>query len=45
MKPKEATTVIEMSNEFTNFLISQIVKLELKLPESITQDMFKSLNS
>ena len=45
MKPKEATTVIEMSNEFTNFLISQIVKLELKLPESITQDMFNSLNN
>ncbi len=45
MKPKEARTRMEMANEFYNFLFSQVVKLELKLPESITQDMFNSLNS
>jgi hypothetical protein len=44
MKPKEATTIMDMSNEFTNFLLSQVWKLELKLPESIPQDMFDSLN-
>jgi hypothetical protein len=45
MKPKEARTRMEMSNEFYNFLCSQVIKLELKLPESATQDMFNSLNS
>jgi hypothetical protein len=45
MKPKEATTILDMSNEFYNFLFSQIAKLELKLPESTTQDMFNSLNN
>ena len=40
MKPKEATTIMDMSNEFYNFLFSQVAKLELKLPESTTQDMF-----
>ena len=44
MKPKEARTIMDLSNEFTNFLLSQVSKLELKLPESITQDMFDSLN-
>jgi hypothetical protein len=44
MKPKEARTRMEMSNEFYNFLFSQVEKLELKLPESVTQDMFNSLN-
>jgi hypothetical protein len=45
MKPKEATTIMDMSNEFYNFLFSQVAKLELKLPESTTQDMFNSLNN
>jgi hypothetical protein len=45
MKPKEAATRMEMSNEFYNFLFSQVAKLELKLPESTTQDMFNSLNN
>jgi hypothetical protein len=45
MKPKEATTIMDLSNEFTNFLFSQVAKLELKLPESTTQDMFNSLNN
>ena len=44
MKPKDAATRMDMSNEFYNFLISQVAKLELKLPESATQDMFDSLN-
>jgi len=45
MKPKEARTRMEMSNEFYSFLFSQVEKLELKLPESVTQDMFSSLNT
>jgi hypothetical protein len=45
MKPKEATTLMEMSNEFYNFLFSQVEKLELKLLESTIQDMFNSLNN
>jgi len=45
MKPKEARMQMEMANEFYAFLFSQVEKLELKLPESATQDMFNSLNS
>jgi hypothetical protein len=45
MKPKEAKLKMEMSSEFYSFLFSQVEKLELKLPESATQDMFNSLNS
>ena len=45
MKPKEATTLMDMSSEFYNFLFSQVAKLELKLLESTTQDMFNSLNN
>lgn len=45
MKPKEAATLMDMSNEFTKFLFSQVAKLELKLSESTTQDMFNSLNN
>ena len=45
MKPKEARMKMEMSNEFYNFLFSQVEKLQLKLPDSATQDMFDSLNT
>ncbi|MGA3112015.1 MAG: hypothetical protein ABSE15_08290 [Candidatus Bathyarchaeia archaeon] len=45
MKPKEARTRIDLSNEFYNFLFSQVEKLQLKLPESSAQYMFDSLNS
>jgi hypothetical protein len=44
MKPKDATTIMDLSNEFTRFLFSLVAKLELKLPESTIQDMFDSLN-
>ncbi len=44
MKPKEARTKMEMANEFYTFLFSQVVKLELKLPESATQNMFNNLS-
>jgi hypothetical protein len=45
MRPKDATTRLDMSDEFYTFLLSQVAKLELKLPESATQDMFNSLNN
>jgi len=45
MKPKQAATLMELSNEFYNFLFSQVSKLELKLTESTVQDMFNSLNN
>ena len=45
MKPKDARTRMDMANEFCNFLFSQVEKLQLKLPESASQDMFDSLNS
>ena len=45
MRPKEARTRMEMSYEFYSFLFSQVEKLELKLPVSVTQDMFNSLNN
>ena len=45
MKPKEARVRMDLANEFYNFLFSQVEKLQLKLPEPVTQDMFNSLNS
>lgn len=45
MKPKEAATLMDMSNEFYNFLVSQVAKFEPKLLESTIQDMFNSLNT
>ena len=33
MKPKEATTLMDMSNEFYKFFFSQVVKLEVTLLE------------
>ena len=45
MKPKDATTLMDMSNEFTLFVYPQVAKLELKLSESTIQDMFSSLNT
>jgi hypothetical protein len=45
MKPKDARSRMDMANEFYSFLFSQVEKLQLKLPESATQDMFDSLNN
>jgi len=41
---EEPRTKMDMADEFYNFLFSQVMKLELKLPDAAAEDRFNSFN-